>query len=68
MSQAEQLELIANEQYGSWKYKDAITQCLNICLWYDYIRFHHKPAALFSNNAKSCYDWIVLLIVVLCLC
>jgi len=34
----------------------------------DYIHFHKQPAALCSNDAKSCYDRIVLLIAALCLC
>jgi len=38
MKEAEQCELLAVEQYGSRQNKDAITQCLNKQLWYDYIR------------------------------
>jgi len=43
-------------------------QCLNKRLWYDYVWLQKKPVALCSNNAKSCYDWIVLLIAALCMC
>ncbi len=68
MSQADRLELIADKQYSSWKYKDAITQCINKQLWYDYIRFQHEPAALCSNDIQSCYDLIVILVAAFCLC
>ena len=56
MKEAECCGLLADEQYGSHRNKDAITQCLNKWLWYDYIRCTRQPAALCSNNAKSCYD------------
>jgi len=68
MLNAEQYNLLAPEQYGSRKQKSAVAQCLNKLLFYDYIRFHKQPAALCSNDAKSCYDRIVLLIAALCLC
>jgi len=68
MKEAELWDLLAVEQYGSRRQKDTITQCLNKRLWYDYIRNTRQPAALCSNNAKSCYDWIVLLIAALCMC
>jgi len=59
---------LADEQYGSWCFKDAITQCLNKRLWYDYVCFWKEPAALCLNDAKSCYDCIDLLVAVLCMC
>jgi len=68
MREAERCGLLASEQYGSWWNKDAITQCLNKHLWYDYIQCTRQPAALCSNDAKSCYDRIVLLIAALCMC
>jgi len=68
MYQAEQHSLLADEQYGSRKFKSAIHQCLNKCLLYDLIRFRRQPAALCSNDAKSCYDRITLLAAALCLC
>jgi len=68
MQEAELWDLLAVEQYGSRRHKDAITQCLNKRLWYDYIRSTRQPAALCSNDAKSCYDRIVLLIAALCMC
>jgi len=60
--------MIAPEQYGSRKLKLAGTQCLNKCLFYDLHRYSRTPAALCSNDAKSCYDQIVLMIAALCLC
>jgi len=69
ISQAERLSLVVDEQYGSHWLKDTITQCLNKRLWYNYICFSHELVALLcSNNAKSCYDCIVLLVAALCLC
>jgi len=54
MKEVEWWNLLADEQYGSQHYKDAITQCLNKRLWYDYIHCTHQPAVLCSNDAKSC--------------
>jgi len=68
MANAETYQLLAPEQYGSRKSKAAGIQCLNKRLFYDYIRAMHIPAALCSNDTKSCYDQIVLIIVALCLC
>jgi len=68
MANAERQQLLAPEQYGSRKGKAAGVQCLNKRLFYDYIRAMHIPAALCSNDAKSCYDRIVLIIAALCLC
>jgi len=56
MFQAEQANLLAEEQYGSHKHKSAIYQCLNKNLFYDLIWFKQQTAVLCSNNAKSCYD------------
>jgi len=68
MQQAEEQQALADEQYGSRKGKAAGIQCLNKRLFYDYIRLMRKPAALCSNDAKSCYDRIILIIAALCLC
>jgi len=68
MKLAEEHNILAPEQYGSRKNKAAITQCLNKQLFYNYHQFNCQPAALCSNNAKSCYDWIVLIIAALSLC
>jgi len=53
MHQAELLTLPVDEQYGSRRHKDAITQCLNKCLWYNYVWYTKAPAALCSNDVKS---------------
>jgi len=68
MRTAEQHNLLAPEQYGSRKHKAAGTQCLNKCFFYDLHRFSRTPAALCSNDAKSCYDWIILMIAALSMC
>jgi len=68
MKKAELQNLLADKQYGSHWYKDAITQCLNKWLWYIYIHCTRQPAALCSNDAKSCYNQIVLLIAALYMC
>jgi hypothetical protein len=59
MQHAEAASLIAPEQFGSRKNHTAIRQALNKVLTYDLARASHKPAAMCSNNAKSCYDCIV---------
>jgi len=53
MYQAEQAHLLAEEQFGSQKFKLAIHQCLNKQLFYDLVCFRHQPAALCSNDAKE---------------
>jgi len=68
MYQAEQANLLAEEQFGSQKYKSAIHQCLKKQLFYDAVCFKQQPVALCSNDAKSCYDRITLLAAALCLC
>jgi len=68
MFNAESNHQMAREQYGSHKEKAADIQCLNKWLLYDYARCNHKPLALCSNDAKSCYDRIVLIVAALCLC
>jgi len=68
MYMAEQLKALAPEQYGSRKSKVANIQSLNKCLYYNMIRFKRQTAALCSNDTKSCYDQLVLLIVALAMC
>jgi len=68
MMTAEAHNLLASEHYGSHQNKVAITQCLNKRLFYDYHCFTRQPAALCLNDAKSCYDRIVLIIAALSLC
>jgi len=61
MLTAESLNLLADEQYGNHRNKAAVLQVLNKGLFYDLMRFWKQPAALCSNDAKSCYDPITLL-------
>jgi len=68
MYQVEQANLLAEEQFGSHKFKSAIHQWLNKQLFYDLVQFRRQLAALCSNDAKSCYDRITLLAAALCLC
>jgi len=68
MYQAKWANLLAEEQFGSCKFKSAIHQCLNKQLFYDAIWFKQQPAALCLNDAKRCYDCITLLAAALCLC
>jgi len=65
MFHAEHYKLLAKEQYGSRKEKLAAIQCLNKCLLYNYVRLTHIPLVLCSNNAKSCYDCIFLMVAAL---
>jgi len=62
MYMVEKLKALMLEQYGSQKSKAANIQSLNKCLFYNMCRFKRQMTALCSNNAKSCYDQIVLLI------
>jgi hypothetical protein len=58
---------LAPEQYGSRKGHQAVDQCLNKRLTFDLSWIMHKPMALCSNDAKSCYDRVVHSVASLCL-
>ena len=62
---AENNNMIAKEQYGSRKGRSSIDHALHKRLFYDIARQFRLPAALCSNDAKSCYDRIVHLIAIL---
>jgi len=68
MFHAKDYQQMAQEQYGSHKEKSAGIQCLNKCLLYDHIQCQDILMALCSNDAKRCYNQIVLIVTVLCLC
>jgi len=68
MQNMEWWQEITLERYDSHNWKAAGTQCLNKRLFYNYIWAMHIPAALCSNDAKSCYNRIILLIAALCFC
>jgi hypothetical protein len=65
IAHAERNNLIAPEQYGSRKGKQAIDQVLNKRLSYDILRMRRQPGALCSNDAKSCYNRVLHSIVAL---
>jgi len=68
MFNAEEHHQMAPKQYGSQKEKSADIRCLNKRFLYNYACYTHKPLAICSNNAKSSYDHIVLIVAALCLC
>ena len=47
-------------QYGSRKNKSAAIQALNKCLMLDISRIQKKSIVLIANDAKSCYDRVIL--------
>ena len=66
MGNAEKHDILAPEQYGSRKGKSAQDQALNKRLMFDIARQSKKPMVLVANDAKSCYDRIVHVMVMLC--
>jgi hypothetical protein len=66
MANAEKHNTLAPEQYGSRKHKSAQDQALNKRLMFDVTRQTKKPTVLVVNDAKSCYDRIVHVMVMLC--
>lgn len=61
MYRAEQDQQIAMEQFGSRKHHSAIDHALNKVLTFDYLRLLKRPGIIVANDAKSCYDRIVLM-------
>ena len=59
--------LLAKEQYGSRKEKSAVQHALNKRLVLDNIRLTKTPAVYCANDAKSCYDRIILMVAYLTL-
>ena len=60
MKAAERNNLIAKEQFGSRKGHSAIEHAINKVLTMDYFRVAKISAIVCANDAKSCYDRIVL--------
>eukprot|EP00957_Ditylum_brightwellii_P144547 11011100-Ditylum_brightwellii.AAC.1 len=58
MSNAEYLQGIADEQYGSRKNKSADIQALNTRLYYDYILLERTPATSTFIDLVSNYDLV----------
>jgi hypothetical protein len=67
MKRAEAFNLIPPDQAGSRKNMRAILHALNKVLTVDLSYQRRLPMALCSNDAKSCYDRIVLWVAALCL-
>lgn len=55
---AEKTKSLATEQYGSRRQHKAIDLAVNKALTFDILRQLKRPAAICSNDAKSCYDLI----------
>ena len=53
---------LANEQYGSRKKKSASQHALNKRLILDHIRLQKLCAVLIANDARSCYDRIIIMV------
>ena len=58
IQQTEEMKQFPEEQAGSRKRMRANLQGLNKTLTFDLIRQRRQPAALCSNDAQACYDWI----------
>jgi Reverse transcriptase (RNA-dependent DNA polymerase). len=62
MEYGEQHNLLAPEQFGSRKHKSAIEQAANKRFTMDIIRQSGNRAMYIANDAKSCYDRILLMV------
>ena len=67
MALAEKLNLIPDEQAGSRKGHRSNLTALNKVLTNDLIRSRRLPTIIIFNDAKSCYDRIVLWIAAIAL-
>ena len=67
MKHAEKHKIFAIEQNGSRKNLSAIQHATNKVLMFDYLRITKTKAIVCANDAKSCYDRIVLVAAFLCL-
>ena len=67
MRRAEALQLLPDEQAGSRKGHRSILTALNKVLTNDLIRARRIPGVMIFNDAKSCYDRIVLWLAALAL-
>ena len=61
MAAGEQHGFLAPEQYGSRKHKSAGTHALNKVLTLDISRQTKTPMVVTANDARSCYDRIILM-------
>ena len=67
IANAEKLHQIPWEAYGSRKRHRSIECAVNKVLTTDIARQEHRPTALCSNNAKSCYNHILHAIASICM-
>jgi hypothetical protein len=67
MANAEALQQLAPEQYGSRKNLSAIEHGVNKCLSMDLFRQKRLPGGMCINDAKSCYDRIVHPVASICM-
>jgi hypothetical protein len=65
INRAERLKLIPKDQAGSRKHRRSVISALEKVLCNDILHFHRLAAAIVSNDAKSCYNRIVLWIAAL---
>ena len=57
--QAERLQLLAKEQFGSRKHLDALQQAVNLRITMDLALQLRQPTSVVCNDLVSCYDRIV---------
>jgi hypothetical protein len=62
MEYGERKGFLAREQFGSRKSKSAIEHALNKRITIDVARQTKTPAVYIANDAKSCYDRILLIV------
>ena len=62
MEYAEENGLLAKEQFGSRKNKSAIEHAINKRITLDISRQHKSTCIYIANDAKSCYDRILLIV------
>ena len=67
IQRAQALKLLPDEVYGGVPGRRASTCSLNKILALDVIRIQKRPAAVCSNDAKSCYDRIVHTVASMCM-
>ena len=59
LDRAEKYKLLPPEQYRSRKGKKSIDHVINKQQTYNILRRTRQPGLLCSNDAKSCFDWVV---------
>ena len=55
-------DFLAKEQYRSWKLKSTVQDAANKRLVFDVLRQYRIPAIYCANDAKLCYDCIILMV------